>query len=116
MDETLLTGIEAVLVDTTTSQEIAKEITNNKGEYVFSEIPDGNYVVVFKYDVEDFDVTNYTSKNTSNGLESNIVNATQNNETTAKTEVLKLKDGDTENINAGFVVSKKSEIIVEKED
>ncbi len=114
MDETLLTGIEAVLVDTTTSQEIAKEITNNKGEYVFSEIPDGNYVVVFKYDVEDFDVTNYTSKNTSNGLESNIVNATQNNETTAKTEVLKLKDGDTENINAGFVVSKKSEIIVEK--
>ncbi len=36
MDETLLTGIEAVLVDTTTSQEIAKEITNNKGEYVFS--------------------------------------------------------------------------------
>ncbi len=79
-----------------------------------AEIPDGNYVVVFKYDVEDFDVTNYTSKNTSNGLESNIVNATQNNETTAKTEVLKLKDGDTENINAGFVVSKKSEIIVEK--
>ena len=70
--------------------------------------------MVFKYDVEDFDVTNYTSKNTSNGLESNIVNATQNNETTAKTEVLKLKDGDTENINAGFVVSKKSEIIVEK--
>ena len=109
-DEKLLTDIEAILINTKTSEEVARKITDNKGEYKFENIPDGNYVVVFNYNKEEYSVTNYTNKNTSNNQESNIVNTTQNNETIAKTEVLKLKDGNTENINAGFITNKKPDI------
>ena len=110
LDEKLLTGIEAVLINTKTSEEVAKETTNNKGEYIFNNIPEGNYVVIFNYNKDEFSVTNYANRNSSNNLESNIVNTTQNNETIAKTEVLKLKDGNTESINAGFITNKKSDI------
>ncbi len=110
LDEKLLTGIEVVLINTKTSEEVAKKITNDKGEYTFNNIPEENYIIEFKYDKDEFSVTNYTNKNLSNNLESNIINTTQNNETTAKTEVIKLKDGNTENINAGFITNKKADI------
>lgn len=112
-NEMILIGAQAVLIDTRTSEEVARKITNSKGEYSFKNIPDGNYVVEFRYNTNNFTVTEYTKTENSKGLSSNIVSTTQSNETIAKTEVMKLQTGEVENVNAGFVMNKKFDMSIE---
>lgn len=113
-NETLLKGVQAVLVDTKTSKEVARKNTNNKGEYKFDNIEEGSYIVEFKYNTTNFTVTNYKEENVDKNLASDIINTTQNNSTIAKTEVIKLSNGKTENINAGFVINKNFDMNINK--
>lgn len=113
-EETVLKGIQAILVDTQTSKEVEKTVTNSKGEYNFNNIDDGKYIVEFRYNTNAFNVTEYKNKNISTDLGSSVINTTQNNKTTAKTEVITLQEGKTENINAGFVMNKKFDMSINK--
>ena len=113
-EETVLKGIQAVLINTQTSKEVEKTVTNNQGEYSFNNIDNGKYIVEFRYNTNDFNVTEYKNKNISKELSSAVINTTQNNKTTAKTEVITLQEGKTENINAGFVMNKKFDMSINK--
>ena len=84
-EETVLKGIQAVLINTQTSKEVEKTVTNNQGEYSFNNIDNGKYIVEFRYNTNDFNVTEYKNKNISKELSSAVINTTQNNKTTAKT-------------------------------
>lgn len=113
--EIVLVGIQAVLIDTKTSTEVARRTTNNKGEYVFKDIPEGNYIVQFSYNKDNFGVTDYTKKGDSNSSNSNVVSTTQNKETVAKTEVIKLQKGETDYANAGFVMNKRFDFSIKNQ-
>lgn len=113
-NETILKGVQAILIDTTTSKEIARDITNNKGEYEFDNVDDGKYVVEFKYNLSKFDVTNYKNETTENKQTSSAIVTTQGNQTTAKTEALEVKEGKTENLNVGFVFNKTFDMSINK--
>ena len=113
-EETVLKGIQAVLINTQTSKEVEKTVTNNQGEYSFNNIDNGKYIVEFRYNTNDFNVTEYKNKNISKELSSAVINTTQKNKTTAKTEVITLQEGKTENINAGFVMNKKFDMSINK--
>ena len=106
-NEVLLKGVQAILIDTQNLQEVDKQITNNKGEYNFKNIEEGSYIVEFKYNTQNLNVTKYKSEKATENLDSDIINATQNEKTIAKTEVMRLTNGETKNINAGFIVNKK---------
>ena len=106
-NEVLLKGVQAILIDTQNLQEVDKQITNNKGEYNFKNIEEGSYIVEFKYNTQNLNVTKYKSEKATENLDSDIINATQNEKTIAKTEVMTLTNGETKNINAGFIVNKK---------
>lgn len=114
-NEMILIGAQAILINTKTSEEVARKITNNKGEYSFKNIPEGNYIVEFRYNKSNFTVTDYTKIENSKGINSNVVSTTQNQETVAKTEVMRLQTGETENINAGFVMNKKFDLTIKEE-
>lgn len=113
-NETLLKGIQAVLINTTTLKEVAKETTNSKGEYTFENVEEGSYIVEFKYNTNTLDITKYKNEKAPENLTSDVINTTQNNTTTAKTEVMVLTDGETKNVNAGFVINKKFDMSINK--
>lgn len=111
-NESLLKGVQAVLIDTTTSEEIATEITNDKGEYNFNNIENGSYIVKFKYNTNILKITEYKSEDVEENLDSDIINTTQNNQTIAKTEVIGLTQGTTKQINAGFIADKEFDMSI----
>lgn len=113
-NETLLKGIQAVLIDTRTLKEVDKQTTNNKGEYNFNNVEEGSYIVEFKYNTNTLDVTKYKNEKAPENLDSDVINTTQNNTTTAKTEVMELTRGETKNVNAGFVINKKFDMSINK--
>lgn len=113
-EETLLKGVQAVLIDTKNSKVVETTVTNNKGEYNFDNVKDGTYVVEFKYNTEMFNITNYKNEKVSEDLRSSVISTTQNNETTAKTEVVTLEKGNVENLNAGFVINKNFDMSINK--
>lgn len=113
-NEVVLKGIQATLINTTNLAEVATTVTNNNGEYEFSNIEEGNYVVEFKYNTSTFKVTNYNNQEEEKTLSSNAVSTTQSNETVVKTEVMTLENGITENVNIGLVVNKKFDLSINK--
>lgn len=113
-NEIPLKGVQAVLINTQNLKEIDKQITNNKGEYNFEDVEEGRYIVEFRYNTQTLGVTKYKNEVDSENLDSDIINVTQNNETTAKTEVMTVTDGETINANAGFVINKKFDMKIDK--
>ena len=113
-NENILKGVQATLINTENSNIIAIETTNSKGEYSFNNIPKGNYIVEFKYNTKSLSVTEYKEEEVEDKLDSDIISTKQNNEETAKTEVLELTAGKTENVNAGFVINKTFDMSINK--
>ena len=106
-NEVLLKGVQAILIDTQNLQEVDKQITNNKGEYNFKNIEEGSYIVEFKYNTQNLNVTKYKSEKATENLDSDIINATQNEKTIAKTEVMTLTNGETKNIKCWIYCKQK---------
>lgn len=113
-NETTLKGVQAVLINTETSEEVAKDITDNQGKYKFNNVARGNYIVEFKYNTNTLSVTEYKNEAVSDELDSDVINTTQANKTIAKTEMITIANGKTENVNAGFVVNKKFDMSISK--
>lgn len=114
-NEVVLKGVQAVLINTGTSQEIKKTTTNNEGEYTFENIESGTYIVTFNYNTDKFAITEYKNEEVSDKLNSDVINTTQDEQTIAKTEVISLQAGKKENVNIGLVLSKKFDISINKE-
>ena len=114
-NEILLKGVQVRLIDTDTSKIVATQKTNNNGEYSFKALPKGNYVVEFDYNTDKLTITDYKKDSVESEFDSDIINTTQSNTTTSKTEVIPLEAGKDENVNAGFVVNKKFDISISKE-
>lgn len=113
-NEVVLKGIEAVLVDTNSAKIVEKTTTDNQGNYKFSNIDKGTYVVAFNYNTTTFAVTEYKSEDVEDELDSDVIQTTQNNNTTVKTEVLDLKNGKTESVNIGLVTNQKFDMSINK--
>ena len=112
--EVLLKGIKATLINTESTEKVATQTTNSNGEYIFKNIPQGNYIVEFQYNTKSLSITNYKEEEVEDELDSDVVNTTQKNEVVAKTEVFSLASGKTENINAGFVINKTFDMSITK--
>ena len=113
-NEVLLKGVQAVLIDTKTSQEVAKTTTNNEGEYSFKNINEGNYVVAFNYNTNTFAVTDYKNGEMESDIDSDAIMTSQNNKTVAKTEIITLKEGKTADANIGLVLNKTFDMSINK--
>jgi len=113
-NEILLKNVQAILIDTINSKEVARETTNSKGEYEFENVQAGNYLVEFKYNTNTLTVTDYKNEKVPTSLASAVINTTQNNVTTAKTEIIKMEEGSVETANIGFVANKNFDVSINK--
>ncbi len=76
-DETLLSSVTVMLLDTNNSETIASTMqTNSNGEYTFSNIEQGNYIVIFQYDTEQYVITQYQASGVSESANSDAMDST----------------------------------------
>lgn len=85
--------------------EIIETKTNEKGEYTFTKIPNGQYIVLFEYDTSKYEPTYYLKDGVDDSINSKVVfkNITINGEEKAYavTDTIKLEDS-VSNINIGL--------------
>ena len=112
IDEAPLSGIKVRLYDFATndylkekSGEIIETTTNENGEYAFTKIPNGQYIVLFEYDINEYEPTYYMKDGVDDSISSKVVlkNIAINGEekTYAVTDTINLEDS-TSNINIGL--------------
>ena len=111
-EETPLSGIKVKLYDVKTDDYlkdndgiVIETTTNEKGEYAFTKIPNGKYIVLFEYDTNEYELTYYMKDGVDDSINSKVVlkNITINGEekTYAVTDTINLEDN-ISNINIGL--------------
>ena len=111
-DETPLKGIKVRLYDVSANDYLKDENdtiieteTNENGEYGFTKIPNGQYIVLFEYDMNEYEPTYYKKDGVDDSINSKAVvnDITINGESKkyAVTDTIDLKDS-ISNINIGL--------------
>ncbi|MCI8641338.1 MAG: hypothetical protein HFJ59_05675 [Clostridia bacterium] len=121
--EKLLSDISVKLFDINVStmnneNAIQTVITNEKGEYTFSEVPIGKYVVIFEYDTNNYKITTYQKVAISENANSDVINKEINIDGTQKlvgiTDTLVLQSKNLENIDMGLIKNEKFDFKIDK--
>lgn len=121
--EELISNISVKLFDinTTTMNDgnaVQTVMTNENGEYTFSEIPTGRYIVIFEYDTNNYKITTYKKVAISENANSDVVNKDVNINGIQKlvgiTDTLVLQSNNLENIDMGLIKNEKFDFKIDK--
>lgn len=125
--EPLLEGINVLLINAKTGVIVTdmyngtiKEVeTSDKGEYTFSNIPAGDYMVVFEYDSAYYDITEYNKVGVPENLTSKAIQTKINKDgvlqTAGVTDTISITDSSIANINIGLIEKPKFDLSLEKQ-
>ena len=113
-----LEGITVMLVDMEKSNNVKERTeTNSSGSYMFSNLENGKYTVIFQYDTSEYTVTEYQKANVSNKLNSDVtkqsITLNGNKIDVAVTDILQVNEN-LDNIDAGLTKSKKYDLKIDK--
>jgi len=124
--EELLTGIQVYLIDKSTNK-IVRDIdtnsnkitsTGNAGKYEFSNLPVGEYFVMFVYDASKFNLTTYQAKGIDVSLNSDAIaiNTTIDGERkiAGLTDAVAIVDDNIRDIDIGLYTSEKFDLRLDK--
>ena len=117
-NEQKMTGITARLVNSDTGVIVKSVTTDSRGDYVFSGIPNGNYLVVFDYDTVKYTVTIYQKAGVEPNLNSDAIttkieqDGKQRN--AAVTDTITLADSSIYGIDIGFTYADTFDLSLEK--
>ena len=77
IDENGLNGITVMLIDMKNPNTVRTRVeTDANGAYTFSDLEQGNYVVIFRYDTNTYRITEYQKSGVSNSLNSDGTSTT----------------------------------------
>ena len=107
-NEQLLSGIPVTVVDAESGKVIKNSngdeisaTTDDKGEYILSDLLPGKYIVKFTYDNNQYVITGYRTDGVDESVNSDAINTTDNNGT-AITDSLEITDSSMNNIDLGL--------------
>ena len=123
-DEPILSDIKVRLYNVATNDyqkddggNIIETTTNENGEYAFTKIPNGQYIVLFEYDTNKYEPTYYLKDGVDDSINSKVVfkNITINGEEKAYavTDSINLEDN-ISNINIGLKEKKTFDLQLDK--
>ena len=111
--EKLLSGITVKLFNISTNEIVVKNnnkqiiTTNQNGEYTFSDIEKGNYIVLFEYDTNKYKLTSYKNNNASESTNSDAINKTVNIDGTEKevgiTDIINISNQNVVHMDMGLI-------------
>lgn len=106
--EKLLSGIPVTIVDAKTGKVVKNSMgneisatTDDNGEYILSDLIQGQYIVKFNYDNSQYVITEYRKQGIDETINSDAINTTENNGV-AITDSLTIADTSMSNIDLGL--------------
>lgn len=122
--DTVLQGIKVRIYDVSTNDYLKDEngniietVTNSNGEYSFTEISKGAYIILFEYDTNLYDVTTYKKAGVPESQNSNVVSKNINiageELLYALTDIIDVEKNVT-NINAGLKIRQNFDMELNK--
>ncbi len=126
-NEKLLEGINALLIDSKTgvivtdrtNGTIKETKTSSKGEYTFSNLLPGSYIVIFEYDSSLYNITEYNKSGVTEDLSSKAIQTNVNRDGVTKiagaTNTITILDSSIANINIGLVENPKFDLSLKME-
>ena len=123
--EKRISGIEVRLVDSSSlnyvrddSGNIIKQTTGENGEYSFTNLKQGQYIVVFVYDTSKYSITQYQQLGINEALNSDAVKGTINenglNLNVGLTNSVSISTKNIENIDIGLLENKIFDLKIDK--
>lgn len=110
-NEKLMKNIKATLVDSDNGIIKQTTSTNSKGEYTFTGVKNGNYIVIFDYDTILYTVTVFKKENIAQNVNSDVITTKIEQDgqirNGAVTEVVNINDVSVSNIDIGLVEALK---------
>lgn len=101
-----------------TSNQVTQVVSNVKGEYQFTKVEEGNYVIVFDYDTDLYNVTKYQVSTAKSNENSDAVskNITINGLTSVYglTDVLTISGSSLRNIDIGLIDRNEFDLSLDK--
>ena len=117
-NEELLSNITAKLVDSSSGIIQNTQTTDSNGEYVFSGVKNGTYLIVFEYDSTKYIVTTYQKEGVVSNVNSDVILTTINQEGQSKegavTDIIKIEGGSISNIDIGLMSVDKFDLQIDK--
>ena len=117
-DKPKMSNITARLVNSDTGTIIKTATTDSRGEYSFSGISNGNYLVIFDYDTVKYTVTSYRQAGVETNVNSDAIttkieqDGKQRNG--AVTDVISIQDLSVSNVDIGFVLADTFDLKLDK--
>jgi len=116
-EEGILQGIEVILIDKE-GKQVTQTKTSLTGTYKFSNLAQGEYTVVFKYDVAKYAVTAYqisgATPDTNSDVISKEIELNGEKIRAGVTDTIKLQGQDITNINIGLMENAKFDLSLNK--
>lgn len=117
-NESKLANVTVKLINTSNENIVSEVKTNNNGEYVFSNLENGKYMVIFEFDTAKYMLTKYQATGVDSTENSDVENLeiklNGQVERVYGTDTLEIKDSDTANIDLGLVNAKKFDLALTK--
>lgn len=125
-DEELLSGIKVMLLnkkDNSTVKDVDSKkdkitTTNSSGKYEFSNLQQGEYIVIFLYDSGRYSLTTYKQKDVDSSLNSDVIdiNATISGKRTivASTDAITITNDNVRDIDIGVYSAEKFDLKLDK--
>lgn len=116
--ENLVPGIEVLLVNLNDSGNVlARTSTNSNGRYTFSDLEQGNYIVIFRYNTLMYTLTEYRRSGVSDDVNSDATNQTitldGQSVNVGVTDTINLTK-DTNNLDLGLISKKGYDLKLDK--
>lgn len=117
-DEDIISGMEVRLLNKVTNEVIQKTKTSSTGEYIFTEIDEGQYLVVFLYNSYKYDLTQYKKAEISQSTNSDVIDINMDIDgyetKVAISDIIVITDSNARNIDIGVCESEKSDLKLDK--
>ena len=112
--EPLMKGIMATLVDSDNGIIKQETVTNSSGEYTFTGVRNGNYIIIFDYDTVFYTVTVYQKESVAQNVNSDVITTKIEQDGVlrngAVTRVVTIENGSISNIDIGLIEALKFDL------
>ena len=112
--EDKLSGIEVKLINAINNEKVAQTVTSIDGEYEFTNLENGAYIVIFYYDNARYALTDYKKQNVDENKNSDVISVAEDNRNIASTETIAINNGSKSNIDIGLIEATLFDLSLEK--
>ena len=109
-----LADVQLKIIDESNGNIVKELSSNSDGNYTVEGLEEGNYFVMFEYDNEKYDVTEYRKSGASEQQNSSVIQVNgQDNNLVAISDTIRISNNDFSNVNIGLTDKQKFDLKID---